>query len=88
MSPPPTSTSSGEPISDLVSSHSYSTVSYLLALTEVILVIMKMDGLRHGLVVANLYTIGQNTNALLFSQRTHLQPSVTKHDVINSEGFL
>ena len=128
MSPPPTSTSSGEPISDLVSSHSYSTVSYLLALTEVILVIMKMDGLRHGLVVsgltnstalvgseqpsladmeslvvsllvtlavilgvmvvANLYTIGQTINALLFSQRTHLQPSVTKHDVINSEGFL
>ena len=128
MSPPPTSTSSGESISDLVSSYSYSTVSYLLALTEVILVIMKMDGLRHGLVVsgltnstalvgseqpsladmeslvvsllvtlavilgvmvvANLYTIGQTINALLFSQRTHLQRSVAKHDVINSEGFL
>ena len=93
-----------------------------------ILVIMKMDGLRHGLVVssltntialvgseqpsladmeslvvsllvtlavilgvmvvANLYTIGQTINALLFSQRTHLQRSVAKHDVINSEGFL
>ena len=128
MSPPPTSTSSGEPLSVLVSSYSYSTVSYLLALTEVILVIMKMDGLRHGLVVsgltnstalvgseqpsladmeslvvsllvtlavilgvmvvANLYTIGQTINALLFSQRTHLQRSVAKHDVINSEGFL
>ena len=105
-------------------------LSYLVALTEIILVVMKMDGLRHSLVVAsytnttavvegqeeetnladtdslvvsllvtlavilgvmvvaNLYTIGQTMNALLFSQRTHLQRSVAKHDVINSEGFL
>ena len=38
------------------------------------------------LVVANLYTIAQVLNALLFSQRTHLQRAVAKHDVINSEG--
>ena len=107
----------------------YIILSYLVALTEIILVVMKMDGLRHSLVVAsytnttavvegqeetsladtdslvvsllvtlavilgvmvvaNLYTIGQTMNALLFSQRTHLQRSVAKHDVINSEGFL
>ena len=88
MSPPPTSTSSGEPLSELIFIFVLTNVSYLQANTEVILVIMKMDGLRHGLVVANLYTFGQTTNALLFSQQTHLQPSVTKHDVINSEGFL
>ena len=41
-----------------------------------------------GLLVANVYTIGQTLNALLFSQRTHLQRSVAKHDVINSEGHL
>ena len=38
------------------------------------------------MVVANLYTIAQVLNALLFSQRTHLQRAVAKHDVINSEG--
>ena len=38
------------------------------------------------LMVANLYTIAQALNALLFSQRTHLQRAVAKHDVINSEG--
>ena len=106
-------------------------LSYLLALSEIILIIMKADGLRHSLVlaspdpdttnttslvsgtdskadidrlvvsllvtlavilavmvVANVYTIGQTLNALLFSQRTHLQRSVAKHDVINSEGHL
>ena len=120
--------------------------SYLLALTEIILIIMKADGLRHNqaylqspsttaamthnsttssdlemyysnvvnkspnqgadldrlvvsllitlavilgvMIVANIYTIGQTLNALLFSQRTHLQRAVAKHDVINSEGIL
>ena len=51
----------------------------LLATLAVILGVM---------VVANVYTIGQTLNALLFSQRTHLQRSVAKHDVINSEGYL
>ena len=40
------------------------------------------------MIVANIYTIGQTLNALLFSQRTHLQRAVAKHDVINSEGIL
>ena len=52
----------------LVSSYSYSTVSYLLALTEVILVIMKMDGLRHGLVVSGL----TNSTALVGSEQPSL----------------
>ena len=36
-------------------------------------------------IVANIYTIGQTLNALIFSQRTHLQRAVAKHDIINSE---
>ena len=112
-------------------------LSYILALTEIILIVMKADGLKHNqiyqesttlplvniteelplslyeakssssdldslvvsllitltvilgvLVVANIYTIGQTLNALVFSQRTHLQRAVAKHDVINSEGYL
>ena len=42
-----------------------------------------------GLIIAsNIYTIGQTINALVFSQRTHLQRAVARHDVINSEVYL
>ena len=40
------------------------------------------------IIVANIYTIGQTLNAVLFSQRTHLQRSVAKHDLVQSEGGL
>eukprot|EP00092_Neocalanus_flemingeri_P001634 GFUD01001744.1.p1 GENE.GFUD01001744.1~~GFUD01001744.1.p1 ORF type:complete len:1748 (+),score=397.63 GFUD01001744.1:305-5548(+) len=40
------------------------------------------------IVVANIYTIGQTLNAVLFSQRTHLQRAVAKHDLVQSEGYL
>ena len=111
--------------------------SYLLTITEIILIVMKADGLRHNqsltmsspesgnstevtmllpaplldsqdadldrlivsllitlavilgvMVVANIYTFGQTLVALVFSQRTHLQRAVAKHDVVNSEGYL
>ena len=110
--------------------------SYLLTITEIILIVMKADGLRHNqslllsssessnstvtltphppipgpeyadldrlivgllitlavilavMVVANIYTFGQTFVALVFSQRTHLQRAVAKHDVVNSEGYL
>ena len=111
--------------------------SYLLTITEIILIVMKADGLRHTqslqmrspessnstevtlppghlpnyshdtdldqlivsllitlavilgvMVVANIYTFGQTLVALIFSQRTHLQRAVAKHDVVNSEGYL
>ena len=109
--------------------------SYLLTITEIILIVMKADGLRHTqslqitspgnstevtlppaplpdyshdadldqlivsllitlavilgvMVVANIYTFGQTLVALVFSQRTHLQRAVAKHDVVNSEGYL
>ena len=40
-----------------------------------------------GIIIAsNIYTLGQTVVALIFSQRTHLQRAVSKHDVINSEG--
>ena len=38
------------------------------------------------LIVSNMYTIGRVLNALIFSQRTHLQRAVAKHDLIQSEG--
>ena len=38
------------------------------------------------IIVANIYTIGQTLNAVLFSQRTHLQRAVAKHDLVQSEG--
>lgn len=38
------------------------------------------------IVVANVYTIGQTLQALLFSQRSHLQRAVAKHDMVQSEG--
>ena len=37
-------------------------------------------------MVANIYTIGQTLKALLFSQRSHLQQAVAKHDMVQSEG--
>jgi len=40
------------------------------------------------IIVANIYTIGQTLNAVLFSQRTHLQRAVAKHDLVQSEGYL
>merc|ERR1719347_303220 len=40
------------------------------------------------ILVANLYTLGQMVNAVLFSQRTHLQRAVAKHDLVQSEGYL
>merc|ERR1719266_3069404 len=40
------------------------------------------------IVIANIYTIGQTLNAVLFSQRTHLQRAVAKHDLVQSEGYL
>ena len=120
-------------------------LSYLLVLAEIILIVMRADGLQHnqsltgsttthssspvnttdsdlemhysalssqqsdntgdlnslvlsllitlavilGLIIAsNIYTIGQTINAIVFSQRTHLQRAVARHDVINSEGYL
>ena len=110
--------------------------SYFLALTEIILIVMKADGLRHNqsmqlisykssnssdatlppasltvseaadldrlivsllitlavilgvMVVANIYTFSQTLVALIFSQRSHLQRAVAKHEMINSEGYL
>ena len=110
--------------------------SYLLTMTEIILIVMKADGLRHNqslvptspgagnstgvtlltaplldsqdtdldrlivsllitlavilgvIMVANIYTFGQIVVALVFSQRTHLQRAVAKHDVVNSEGYI
>merc|ERR1719266_885350 len=40
------------------------------------------------IVIANIYTIGQTLNAVLFSQRTHLQRAVAKHDLVQSEGYM
>ena len=37
-------------------------------------------------MVSNIYTVGQVLNALFFSQRTHLQRTVAKHDLVQSEG--
>ena len=51
-------------------------VSLLIALAAILGVIM----------VANIYTIGQTLKALLFSQRSHLQRAVAKHDMVQSEG--
>nr|CAD7404607.1 unnamed protein product [Timema poppensis] len=39
-------------------------------------------------VVANLYTWGQMIQALLFSQRRHLQRAIARLDTLKSEGFL
>ncbi|XP_075221124.1 ankyrin repeat-rich membrane spanning isoform X1 [Lycorma delicatula] len=39
-------------------------------------------------VVANLYTIGRMFNALIFSQRIHLQRAIARLDTLKSEGFL
>ena len=66
MSPPPTSTSSGEPLSELIFIFVITNVSYLQAKTEVILVIMKMDGLKHGLVVSGL----TNSTAMVGAEQT------------------
>ena len=52
-------------------------VSLLIALAAILGVIM----------VANIYTIGQTLKALLFSQRSHLQRAVAKHDMVQSEGI-
>ena len=38
------------------------------------------------LFTANIYTIGRTFNSLLFSQRTHLQRAVARHDIVQSEG--
>ena len=40
------------------------------------------------IIIANIYTIGQTILALIFSQRTHLQRTVAKHDLVQSEGYL
>ena len=40
------------------------------------------------LIVSNVYTIGRVLNSLIFSQRTHLQRAVAKHDLVQSEGYL
>ena len=40
------------------------------------------------IIIANIYTIGQTILALVFSQRTHLQRTVAKHDLVQSEGYL
>ncbi len=40
-----------------------------------------------GIIIAsNIYTLCQTVNSLLFSQRTHLQRAVAKHDLVQSEG--
>lgn len=39
-------------------------------------------------VVANLYTWSRTIRALVFSQRRHLQRSVSKLDTLKSEGFI
>jgi hypothetical protein len=38
------------------------------------------------IVVANIYTLGRALQALLFSQRAHLQRAVARHDMVQSEG--
>jgi len=56
---------------------------------QILLVLAILLGIILGLiVVSNIYTIGRVMNALIFSQRTHLQRAVSKHDAVQSEGYL
>nr|CAH7732855.1 unnamed protein product [Callosobruchus chinensis] len=38
--------------------------------------------------VANIYTLSKLVRSVLFSQRRHLQRSISKLDTLKSEGFL
>ena len=38
------------------------------------------------MVISNIYTIGQVFTSLLLSSRRHLQRTVAKHDIVQSEG--
>merc|ERR1719312_1442172 len=56
---------------------------------QILLVLAILLGIILGLiVVSNIYTIGRVLNAIIFSQRTHLQRAVSKHDAVQSEGYL
>jgi ankyrin repeat-rich membrane spanning protein len=56
---------------------------------EILLGIIIFIGVVVGIVlVANLYTIGNAVQALVFSQRKQLQKAVAAHDVVKSEGYL
>jgi len=56
---------------------------------QILLILAILLGVILGLIiVSNIYTIGQVLNSLIFSQRTHLQRAVAKHDVVQSEGYL
>jgi len=58
-------------------------------INELLLILAIILGIILGLlIVSNMYTIGRVLNALIFSQRTHLQRAVAKHDLIQSEGYL
>jgi len=56
---------------------------------QILLVLAILLGIILGLIiVSNIYTIGRVLNAIIFSQRTHLQRAVSKHDAVQSEGYL
>lgn len=39
-------------------------------------------------IIANLYTWNRTLQALVFSQRRHLQRSISKLETLKSEGFI
>ncbi|XP_049858446.1 kinase D-interacting substrate of 220 kDa B isoform X1 [Schistocerca gregaria] len=56
--------------------------------TMVVALMIALGVLLASIVVANLYTWSQMLQALLFSQRRHLQRTIARLDTLKSEGFL
>ncbi|XP_073984772.1 ankyrin repeat-rich membrane spanning isoform X3 [Rhodnius prolixus] len=59
-----------------------------LSRTTIELVCGICGGLVLVAITANIYTIGQLVQALIFSQRKHVQRAVSRLETIKSEGFL